>query len=73
MTGQSDYNQTYVRRSVAAQPDFYLFWADGYGHQASTSRLYFSSKKGDVLQLPVSITAEFKTPTAVPRAGIPDN
>lgn len=52
MTVNSEFNHTYVRRPVNAQPDFYGFWADGHGRQPSKSRLYYCNQAGDVFQLP---------------------
>ncbi len=66
MTSHSEYNQTYVRRPVNANPDFYGFWADGHGRKPSDSRLYFCNKQGDVFRLPVNMTGDFAKPELVP-------
>jgi hypothetical protein len=56
MTHDSEFNHTYVRRPVNAQPEFYGFWADGHGRQPSKSRLYYCNQAGDVFQLPEVVT-----------------
>lgn len=58
----SDYNHSYARRPVNAQKDFYALWADGHADHLSPSRLYFTTKDGQVFQLPT----EMKTETAHP-------
>lgn len=62
MTEKSEYNHSYVRRPVDANPDFYGFWADGHGRKPSDSRLYFCNKDGDVFRLPQQMTADFEKP-----------
>lgn len=52
LTLGSPYNHTYVRHPVQAHPDFYALWADGHGRKPSASRLYFSTREGDVYRLP---------------------
>jgi len=52
MTIDSQYNHSYVRKPVDPDQGFYSFWADGDGRKPSKSRLYFSTKEGDVYQLP---------------------
>ncbi|MCK5803742.1 MAG: BNR-4 repeat-containing protein, partial [Lentisphaeria bacterium] len=52
MTVDSDFNHTYVRRPVDAQPDFYGIWADGHGRRPSKSRLYYCNRQGDVFRMP---------------------
>jgi len=49
---QSENNQSYPRRPVDANPDFYAFWADGNGRKPSKSHLYFCDKEGNVFMLP---------------------
>jgi hypothetical protein len=56
MTANSEFNHTYVRRPVNAQPDFYGIWADGHGRQPSKSRLYYCNRAGDVFRLPEVVT-----------------
>ncbi len=47
LTEKSVRNNSYVRRPVNAQDDFYSFWADGDADKISESHLYFSDKNGD--------------------------
>ena len=65
MTRHSEYNHTYVRRPVNAQPDFYGFWADGHGRQVSESHLYFCNKQGAVFRLPQTMDGDFAVPEKV--------
>lgn len=62
LTKNSIYNQTYPRRAVNANPEFYAFWADGHGRQHSDSRLYFADEKGNVYILPAKMTGKFAKP-----------
>jgi hypothetical protein len=63
LTSESEYNHTYVRRPVNAQPDFYALWADGHARQKSDSRLYFTNRTGThVWRLPVVMTGEQMKP-----------
>lgn len=57
LTHDSPWNHTYVRRALAAHPDFIAIWADGHGRQPSASRLYFANAAGDVFRLPQEMTA----------------
>lgn len=58
LTEGSRLNHTYCRKPVDAHPEFYAFWADGHGRQASESRLYFCDKWGrQVRKLPGVIEA----------------
>ncbi len=52
LTHNSEFNHTYARRPVNAHPDFIAFWADGHTRNPSESRLYISSKGGDVYRFP---------------------
>lgn len=52
MTDGCALNQSYPRRPVNANSDFYAFWADGNGRKPSESNLYFSDKNGNVFALP---------------------
>ena len=53
ITEGSEYNHTYVRRPVNANPEFAGFWADGHARQPSDSRVYFCDIDGErVQQLP---------------------
>lgn len=65
LTSGSPRNHTYVRRPVNAHKDFYALWADGHGRQPSESRIYFSTRDGDVFVLPRKMTGEFAKPARV--------
>jgi len=53
VTRDSPRNHAYVRRPLAAQPDFDFFWADGDPGGLSVSRMYFADRTGrTVYQLP---------------------
>ncbi len=58
LTQDSEYNHTYPRRPLNAHSDFYAFWADGHGREASPSRFYFATRDGDVFRLPPKISGE---------------
>jgi len=63
VTRNSPYNHSYVRRPVAAHPDFYAFWADGHARRVSDSRLYFCDKTGQrVFRLPPLMTSDRAEP-----------
>lgn len=62
LTSKSLYNQTYARRPVNVNPDFYALWADGDGRRLSESSLYFSDNKGNVYRLPKSVTTPMVKP-----------
>lgn len=68
LTSGSEYNHTYVRRPVNAQPEFYAMWADGHGRKPSESRLYFCNRDGDVFRLPVKMTADSEKPQPIKSA-----
>lgn len=56
LTEKSVRNNSYVRRPLNANKDFYSFWADGDAEKLSESHLYFSNKKGNkVWQLPFNM------------------
>lgn len=66
VTKGSPYNHNYVRRVVAAHPDFAAFWADGDPDKLSPSHLYFASQTGDrVGRLPYDMADDFAAPEAV--------
>ncbi|MBN2217216.1 MAG: BNR-4 repeat-containing protein [Pirellulales bacterium] len=63
LTHDSDFNHTYVRRPINADPDFYAFWADGHGRRPSESRLYFTNRDGDhVWRLPYTMEGDEAKP-----------
>lgn len=62
----SKLSQTYPRRPLNANPDFYAFWADGNPTKPSASHIYFTNKTGDkVFMLPDKMTADFERPLLV--------
>ena len=63
VTSRSIRNNSYVRRPLNANRDFYSFWADGDADKLSESHLYFSNKKGDkVWELPYEMKEKFAQP-----------
>jgi len=63
VTQKSKFNHTYVRRPVNAHPDFYAFWANGHGAEASDCSLYFTNQSGEkVWKLPRRMKEEFEKP-----------
>jgi len=62
LTDNSPYNHNYARRPVHADPGFYAFWADGHGREPSESRLYFTTRDGQVFRLPQHMDGDFATP-----------
>jgi hypothetical protein len=65
LTRNSEYNHTYVRAPVNAHPGFYAFWADGHGREPSDSRLYFSTREGNVYRLPTMMGNKMELPHLV--------
>ncbi len=63
LTHNSEFNHTYARRPVDANPQFYSLWADGNPLERSESTLYFTDREGShVWQLPTHMDAEFASP-----------
>jgi hypothetical protein len=63
LTAGSIRNNSYVRRPLNANKDFYSFWADGDADKLSESHLYFSNKKGNkVFELPYIMGAGQEKP-----------
>ncbi len=63
LTADSEYNHTYVRRVVNADPEFAALWADGHARQPSESRIYFCDLSGeDVRRLPEEMSGETGRP-----------
>jgi BNR repeat-containing family member len=66
LTRNSEFNHTYSRRPVDANPQFYSFWADGNPLEPSASRLYFTDLAGShVWQLPADMAEQFAMPKIV--------
>lgn len=65
LTHDGQYNHTYARAPVNANPEFYAFWADGNPLELSESRFYYTDRDGTgVWQLPWTMEedADFATP-----------
>lgn len=66
VTKNSQFNHSYARRPLKANPEFYSFWADGNPDKLSESRLYFTNQSGDqVWVLPYDMKEEFAKPERV--------
>jgi hypothetical protein len=66
ITQNSERNQSYARRPLHANDEFYTFWADGNADQLSESKLYFCNRAGDqVWMLPYDLNEEFAKPEKV--------
>ena len=66
VTTNSKLNQSYPRRPVDANPDFYAFWADGNPLAVSESSFYFTNKEGThVWKLPRQMTHDFEKPEQI--------
>jgi hypothetical protein len=60
LTSGSAVNHTYVRRPLAAHPDFWALWADGSTRAPGESRLYFTDRACEqVWRLPARMRGEF--------------
>ncbi len=63
LTQNSQLNNSYARRPLKANDEFYAIWADGNPDKLSESRLYFSDRSGKkVCQLPYQMKEEFSKP-----------
>jgi hypothetical protein len=66
LTHAREFNHTYARKPIDAQPGFYALWADGDTRKPSESSLYFTDKEGSqVWRLPFKMTEDFARPEAV--------
>jgi hypothetical protein len=66
LTKNSIRNNSYARRPLNANDEFYAFWADGDADKLSESHLYFCNKKGDkVWQLPYNMENETQKPDII--------
>ena len=65
LTPGCESNQSYPRRPVNANADFYSFWSDGNGRKPSASHLYFCNKNGDVFMLPPKMKKSKMKPVKV--------
>lgn len=66
ITRDSEFNHSYCRRPLNAKPEFYAMWADGHARKPSESRLYFTSKEGQVFRMPVEVAGETAKATPIP-------
>lgn len=63
ITSNSSRNNSYARRPLNANDDFYAYWADGDADEISESHLWFSDKSGEkVMELPYNMTDDFAKP-----------
>jgi hypothetical protein len=70
VTQNSVRNNSYVRRPLNANDEFYAFWADGDADKLSESHLYFSDKNGkNVHELPYNMTNDFAEPSIIKVTG----
>jgi hypothetical protein len=58
ITCNSPRNNGYVRRPQNARDPFMYFWADGNPDHFSISKLYFGDSKGNIWQMPYSISGK---------------
>ena len=68
LTEKSERNQCFPRRTIDANPGFYAFWADGNGREKSISNLRFSTKNGEVYELPRVMKDDWEQPMLVRKA-----
>lgn len=63
LTQKSTLNNSYARRPLKANDEFYAFWADGNPDKISESRLYFSDRTGKkIWMLPYDMNTESGEP-----------
>jgi hypothetical protein len=66
VTQNSPRNNSYARRPLKVNPEFYVFWADGNPDKLSESKLYFTNQKGDkVWALPYDMKEDFAKPQLI--------
>jgi hypothetical protein len=66
ITSDSRYNNSYVRRPLNVNNEFYAFWVDGDASDFSASKLYFTNSKGNrVWVLPYDMKRDFEKPVRV--------
>ena len=66
ITSESVRNNSYVRRPLYANKDFYALWADGDADKLSESHLRFSNRKGDkVMELPYEMSEDNAVPKEI--------
>lgn len=62
VTKNSPRNHTYARKVINGVDPFMYFWADGNADEPSISKLYFGDSKGNVWQLPYTMTKDTQKP-----------
>jgi hypothetical protein len=63
LTANSTRNNSYARRPLNADDDFYAFWADGDADEISESHLWFTDKSGkNIMELPYEMKSDFEKP-----------
>ncbi len=66
ITANSIRNNSFARRPVNAQKDFYCYWADGDADKLSVSQLYFTNEKCNrVWVLPYKMKKDFEKPVRI--------
>lgn len=66
ITKGSPRNNSYARRPLNLNPEFYAFWADGDADKLSESHLYFTGHDGkEVWELPYDMKGDFARPVRV--------
>jgi hypothetical protein len=62
LTKNSPRNHNYIRKVVNGRDPFYYFWADGDPGTFSRSQLYFGDSRGQVWELPYTMSGESVKP-----------
>jgi hypothetical protein len=66
VTSDSKWNNSYVRRPLNADRDFYAFWTDGNPDRISESHLYFTNSECDKIWiLPYHMKKDFEKPERI--------
>ncbi|HPJ60916.1 MAG TPA: BNR-4 repeat-containing protein [Bacteroidales bacterium] len=66
VTAGSRYNNSYVRRPLNANSEFYCYWADGDPEQISESRIFFTNENCDrVWMLPYTMKKSYARPQRI--------
>ena len=66
ITSNSLLNNSFVRRPINAQKDFYALWTDGDANKFSVSHLYFTNEKGNrVWVLPYEMIRDTQRPVRI--------
>lgn len=66
VTKNSKWNNSFVRRPLNANDNFFAFWADGDPDKISESRIYFTNKNCDkVWVLPYNMKKDFEKPLRI--------